>query len=75
MAVIRIFYVLVASVFLGGCSGSKADGGSKVEADLKGLDPQMKIQQLRDNKGLNSMQRSSLISEAQKEAGLPVTGQ
>ena len=75
---VRLLVLLLATALLSGCSGgsstSKA-GESKVEKDLKGLDPQAKIQALRDNKSLNSMQRSSLISDAQKEAGLAVTGQ
>lgn len=68
--------ILTASVVLAlaGCSNPPMSSDSPAKDPYAGMKPEVKIQAIRDDPKINSMSKSQQIADAQKAAGLPVTG-
>ncbi len=58
-----------------GCSSEPTSADVKLADPYPGLTGQQRVDAIRNDPKINSMDRSLKISEAQKAAGLPVTGQ
>lgn len=75
MAGLRYFVWAVLAAALVGCSKEVTSADVKVADPYASMTPEQKIEAIRSDPKINSMQKSSMISDAQKAAGLPVTGQ
>lgn len=65
----------IAALFVAGCSKEPTSEGMNLPDPYAKMTPQQKIDAIRNDPKINAMQKSSMISDAQKAAGLPVTGQ
>lgn len=66
---------VLAAAFVTGCNKEVTSEDVKIPDPYAKMTPQQKIDAIRQDPKINAMQKSSMISEAQKAAGLPVTGQ
>ena len=73
---VSVATAFLASVVVCGCGSHEVTSEDvRPKDEMAGISPEQKIQALREDPKLNSMEKSQRISDAQKAAGLPVTGQ
>lgn len=71
----RLTLLTLLAAVLVGCAKEPTSADVQAPDPYKGMTPQQKIDAIRQDPKINTMQKSQMISDAQKAAGLPVTGQ
>jgi hypothetical protein len=73
---LRLLPAILCAAALLGCGPREITSADiKPKDPYAGMTPQQKIDAIRQDPKINSMQKAGMISDAQKAAGLPVTGQ
>jgi len=70
----RLAIVFLAALLIGCGPKEVSSEDVKLPDPYAGMSPEQKIDAIRKDPKINDMQRSSMISDAQKAAGQPVTG-
>ena len=74
---LRATALILLSALLAGCGPKEITSADIKQAKdaYAGMSPQQKVDAIRNDPKVGSMQKATMISDAQKAAGLPVTGQ